>query len=65
MDGIYQGYVNLINKPQTHPVIYLGDRETEVVNTTRFTPQAIEEVNHATALIDAPENRDSNSTKED
>ena len=65
MDGIYQGYVNLKNKPQTHPVIYLGDRETEVVNTTRFTPQAIEQVNRAAALIDACENRDSNSTKKE
>ena len=65
MESIYQGYVNIMNKPQTQPVIYLNDREAEVVNTIRFTPQAIEQVNRATALIDAYEEKDSNFTIED
>ena len=65
LDAFNQGYVNLTNLPQIQPVIFMNDRTHEVVNINGFTPQAIEEVNRATALIDAYENRDSNSTKED
>ena len=39
-------------------MISLNDRQPEVVNTTRFTPQAMEQLNRATALIDAYENKD-------
>ena len=63
MDAIYHGYANLMNHPQ-QSVIYLNDRQHEVVNTQRFTPQAMEQVNRAAALIDAYENRDPNSTNE-
>ena len=56
MDGIWQSYVNLMNNPQQEqPKIYLGNRQPEVVNT-RFTPQAIEQENRTTALIDAYQN---------
>ena len=65
LDAFNQGYVNLTNLPQIQPVIFMNDRTHEVVNINGSTPQAIEEVNRATALIDAYENRDSNSTKED
>ena len=61
MDVIYQGYEYLRSQPQIQPVIILDDRTPEVVNTTGFTPQAIEQVNRATALIEGYENRDSNS----
>ena len=58
MDAIYQGYANLMNQPLKQTVIYLGDRQPEVVNTQRFTPQAIEQVNRAAALIEGVENRE-------
>ena len=40
------------NQPQKNqqPVISLEDRQPEVVNTQRFTPQAIEQVNRAAAI---------------
>ena len=65
MDGIWQSYVNLMNQPQQQPVISLNDREIEYINTSGFTPQAIEQVNRATALTDAYEDKDSNSTKKE
>ena len=64
MDVIYQGYEYLRSQPQIQPVIILDDRTPEVVNTTGFTPQAIEQVNRATALIEGYENRDSNSAND-
>ena len=64
IDAMYQGYINLMNQPFAQPIIYLSDRQPEIVNTSRFTPQAIEEVNRAAALIDAYENGSSNSNVE-
>ena len=64
MDAIYQGYINLMNQPFAQPIIYLSDRQPEIVDTSRFTPQVIEEVNRAAALIDAYENESSNSNVE-
>ena len=64
MDAIYQGYENLMNQPLKQNVFYLGDRQPEIINTQRFTPQAIEQVNRAAALIEGVENRDNDSTDE-
>ena len=51
MDAIWQSYEYLRNQPQNQqPVISLEDRQPEVVNTQRFTPQAIEQVNRAAAI---------------
>ena len=64
MDAIWQSYEYLRNQPQIQQsVILLGDRQAESVNAS-FTPQAIDQVNRAVALIDAYESNDSNSTKE-
>ena len=64
MDAIWQSYEYLRNQPQIQQsVILLDDRQPESVNTS-FTPQAIDQVNRAAALIDAYESKDSNSTKE-
>ena len=72
MDGIWQSYVNLMNNPQhlmnnpqQQPMISLNDRQPEYINTSGFTPQAIDQVNRATALTDAYEDKDSNSTKKE
>ena len=66
MDAIWQSYEYLRNQPQNQQfVISLNDRKPEVVDTQRFTPQAIEQVNRAAALIDGYENKDSNSPKEE
>ena len=64
MDAIYQGYANLMNQPLKQTVIYLGDRQPEVVNTQRFTPQAIDQVNRAAALIEGVENRENGPNDE-
>ena len=64
IDAMYQGYINLMNQQFTQPIIYLSDRQPEIVDTSRFTPQVIEEVNRAAALIDAYENESSNSNVE-
>ena len=57
MDGIWQCSEYIMNNPQQRePVISLNDRQPEVVNTTRLTLQAIDQVNRATALIDAYQN---------
>ena len=53
---MYEAYVQLMNRPQIQPVIYLENRQPEVVNTNRFTPEAIDQVNRATALIEEVEN---------
>ena len=53
-----------MNQPLRQTVIYLGDRQPEVVNTQRFTPQAIEQVNRAAALIEGVENRENGPTNE-
>ena len=45
-----------MNRPQIQPVIYLENRQPEIVNTNRFTPEAIDQVNRATALIEEVEN---------
>ena len=63
MDAIWQSYEYFRNQPQIQPVIVLNDRQPESVNAS-FTPQAIDQVNRAAALIDAYESTDSNSTKE-
>lgn len=55
---MYQAYVQLMNQPQIHPVILLENHPSEVVNTSGFTPQAVDQVNRATALIEEYENRD-------
>ena len=56
MDSIWRSYQYFrYNNPQGAP-IYLDNRPVESVNTSGFTPQAIEQVNRATALIDAYEN---------
>ena len=65
MDSIWQSYVNLMNQLQQQPMISLDDREIEYINTSGFTPQAIDQVNRATALTDAYEDKDSNSTKKE
>ena len=64
MDAIYQGYANLMNQPLKQTVIYLADRQPEVVNTQRFTPQAIDQVNRAAALIEGVENRENGPNDE-
>ena len=64
MDAIYQGYANLMNQPLRQTVIYLADRQPEIVNTQRFTPQAIEQVNRAAALIEGVENRENGPNDE-
>ena len=65
MNAIWQSYAYLVNNPPNQQlVISLENRQPETVNT-QFTPLAIEQVNRATALIDAYENKDSNSTKEE
>ena len=57
MDGIWQGFEYFTDNPQQRePVISLNDCQPEVVNTTKLTLQAIEQVNRATALIDAYQN---------
>ena len=53
---MYEAYVQLMNRPQIQPVIYLENRQPEIVNTNRFTPEAIDQVNRATALIEEVEN---------
>ena len=53
---MYQAYGQLMNRPQIQPVIYLENREPEVVNTNQFTPEVIDQVNRATALIDEVKN---------
>ena len=63
MDAIWQSYEYFRNQPQIQPVIVLDGRQSESVNAS-FTPQAIDQVNRAAALIDAYESKDSNSTKE-
>ena len=63
MDAIWQSYEYFRNQPQIQPVIVLDGRQSESVNAS-FTPQAIDQVNRAAALIDAYESTDSNSTKE-
>ena len=63
MDAIWQSYEYFRNQPQIQPVIVLNDRQPESVNAS-FTPQAIDQVNRAAALIDAYESKDSNDTKE-
>ena len=66
MGAIWQSYEYLVKQPQQQqPVISLKDRQPVVVNTTRFPPQAIQQVNRATTKIDVYKNKDSNSTKED
>ena len=56
MDGIWRSYQYFsYNNPQRAPII-LDDRPFESVNTSGFTTQAIEQVNRATALIDAYQN---------
>ena len=56
MDGIWRSYQYFsYNNPQRAPII-LKERPVESVNTSGFTPQAIEQVNRATALIDAYQN---------
>ena len=42
---MYEAYVQLMNRPQIQPVIYLENREPEIVNTNGFTPEAIDQVN--------------------
>ena len=63
MDAIWQSYEYFRNQPQIQPVIVLDGRQSESVNAS-FTPQAIDQVNRAAALIDAYESKDSNDTKE-
>ena len=63
MDAIWQSYEYFRNQPRIQPVIVLNDRQPESVNAS-FTPQAIDQVNRAAALIDAYESTDSNDTKE-
>ena len=63
MDAIWQSYEYFRNQPQIQPVIVLDGRQSENVNAS-FTPQAIDQVNRAAALIDAYESKDSNDTKE-
>ena len=63
MDAIWQSYEYFRNQPQIQPVIVLNDCQPESVNAS-FTPQAIDQVNRAAALIDAYESKDSNDTKE-
>ena len=59
MDAIWQSYEYLRNQPQKQqPVISLTDRQPEVVNIQGFTPQAIDQVNRAAALIEGVENRE-------
>ena len=59
MDAIWQSYVNIVNQPHNqHPVILLDDRQPEVANTQRITPQAIDQVNRAAALIEGSGNRE-------
>ena len=53
---MYEAYVQLMNRPQIQPVIYLENRQPEIVNTNAFTPEAIDQVNRATALIEEVEN---------
>ena len=55
---MYQAYVQLMNQPQIQPVIVLENHPPEVVNTSGFTPQAIDQVNRATALIEEYEDKD-------
>ena len=57
-DRMNQAYRQIMNQPQIQAVIYLGDRQPEVVNTQGFTPQAIEQVNQVAALIDEGNNED-------
>ena len=45
-----------MNRPHIQPVIYLWNREPEIVNTNPFTSEVIDQVNRATALIDEVEN---------
>ena len=59
MDSIWQSYEYLRNQPQIQQaVILLDDRQPKVVNTQRFTPQAIDQVNRAAALIEGSEKRE-------
>ena len=53
---MYEAYVQLMNRPLIQPVIYLENRQPEIVNTNAFTPEAIDQVNRATALIEEVEN---------
>ena len=53
---MYEAYAQLMNRPQIQPVIYLENRQPEIVNTNGFTPEAIDQVNRATALIEEVEN---------
>ena len=53
-----------MNQPLKQTVIYLADRQPEVVNTQRFTPQAIDQVNRAAALIEGVENRENGPNDE-
>ena len=57
-DRMNQAYRQIMNQPQIQAVIYLGDRQPEIVNTQGFTPQAIEQVNQVAALIDEGNNED-------
>ena len=57
-DRMNQAYRRIMNQPQIQAVIYLGDRQPEIVNTQGFTPQAIEQVNQVAALIDEGNNED-------
>ena len=62
MNAIWQDYVYLMSQPLKQTVIYLADRQPEVVNTQNFTPQAIEQVNRAAALIDGVEDEGEESS---
>lgn len=63
-DRMNQAYRQIMNQPQIQAVIYLGDRQPEVVNTQGFTPQAIEQVNQVAALIDEGNNEDNATADE-
>ena len=63
-DRMNQAYRRIMNQPQIQAVIYLGDRQPEIVNTQGFTPQAIEQVNQVAALIDEGNNEDNATADE-
>ena len=63
-DRMNQAYRQIMNQPQIQAVIYLGDRQPEIVNTQGFTPQAIEQVNQVAALIDEGNNEDNATADE-